>query len=217
MVKATVIQWPDSTEIQFSDVPAQLVRMWLKRDWRFTFSQGVWRRPGELNWGVFLNELQRFQSVDWNFYIGGPGGQLKPARPVYEPGKRRPYLVVEDEREEPAMQVREIVNLTPHPITISGVTIQPSGQVARVAEVSEPWGTIEYGSLRIPVIVKRFGQVEGLPEPREGVIYITSALTAQAAWAAGRTDVYCPGDLLRDEQGRVIGAASLCAAPQAGQ
>jgi hypothetical protein len=216
MVKATVIQWKDGVEVQFDDVPPVGVRQWLKRDWQFRFSQGVWTRAGELNWGVFLDEIQRFQGgIEWSFFVA-QDGQLKQARPVYEPGKRRPRLVVEDshERNGQARKVREIVNLTPHPINIGGMVIQPSGQVARVAEISEPHGVIEIGSIRIPVIVKRFGQVEGLPEPQDGVVYVVSALAAQAAWAAGRTDVFCPGDLIRDESGRVVGAASLCAAPQ---
>jgi hypothetical protein len=219
MVKAIVIQWKDGVEIQFDDVPPVGVRQWLKRDWQFRFSQGVWTRVGELNWGVFLDEIERFQDgIEWGFFVA-QDGQLKQARPVYEPGKRRPRLVIEDQQpqSERAVRVREIVNLTPHPLHIAGVVIQPSGQVARVSEVSERCGMLEYGSLQIPVIVKRFGDVEGLPEPQDGVIYIVSALTAQAAWAAGRTDVFCPGDLIRDESGRVVGAASLCAAPQYGQ
>lgn len=215
MVQAMVIQWPDKVQVQFSDVPPEGVRGWLKRDWRFTFRQGVWERPGDLNMGVFLDEIRRFSSVQWSFYVSD-GARLVEARPVYEPGKRRPYLIVNDEQpqSERAVRVREIVNLTPHPLHIAGVVIQPSGQVARVSEVSERRGMLEYGSLQIPVIVKWFGDVEGLPEPQDGVIYVVSVLTAQAAWAAGRTDVFCPGDLIRDESGRVVGAASLCAAPQ---
>jgi len=218
MVQATVIQWPDKVQVQFSDVPPEGVRGWLKRDWRFAFRQGVWERPGDLNMSVFLDEIRRFSSVQWSFYVSD-GARLVEARPVYEPGKRRPYLILNDEQPKPeqAVRVREVVNLTPHPINIGGIVIQPSGQVARVAEVGEPRGVIELGSIRIPVITKRFGEVEGLPEPQDGVIYIVSALTAQAAWAAGRTDVFCPGDLIRDESGRVVGAAALCAAPQCGQ
>jgi hypothetical protein len=106
-----------------------------------------------------------------------------------------------------------LVNLTPHTVTVVGLTIPPSGTVARCCEVSESRGTIEAGGTIVPLVAKRFGEVENLPEPAANTIYIVSALAAQAAWAAGRRDVVCPGDPVRDAEGRIIGAASLCVAP----
>ena len=49
--------------------------------------------------------------------------------------------------------------------------------------------------------------VTGLPEPQEGVIYLTSTLVAQAV--PDRTDVLVPADLRRDEAGRIIGCGAL--------
>ena len=106
-----------------------------------------------------------------------------------------------------------LVNLTPHPVMICGFTIPPSGIVARVEESATPVGSITVDGHEIPLVAKRFGAIVGLPEREEGVLYIASALVAQAAWAVGRTDVVHPGDLVRDAEGRVIGAASLCVAP----
>jgi hypothetical protein len=59
----------------------------------------------------------------------------------------------------------------------------------------------------IPVNKSKFGEVENLPEPQEGTIYIVSALTAQAV--PERKDVYITDDAVRDEQGRVIGCRAL--------
>jgi len=102
----------------------------------------------------------------------------------------------------------EIVNLTPHSINIvmgNGEvrTIPPSGTIARCRETSEIVGDIN----GIPVIRKSFGNVEGLPDPSSGVIYITSALVANAA---RREDVVCPGDPVRDSNGNIIGCKALC-------
>ncbi len=108
-----------------------------------------------------------------------------------------------------------LVNCTPHAVVINGLTILPSGAVARCREIAEPRGMVDVGGVEVPLVSKRFGEVEGLPEPEDGTLFIVSALAAQAAWAAGRRDVVCVGDAVRDSDGRVIGAASLCVAPDA--
>ena len=60
----------------------------------------------------------------------------------------------------------------------------------------------------IPVTKTVFDTVvTGLPEPQEGVIYLTSTLVAQAV--PDRTDVLVPADLRRDEAGRIIGCGAL--------
>jgi hypothetical protein len=106
-----------------------------------------------------------------------------------------------------------LINLTPHPVTVAGLTIPPSGTVARCREVTESRGVVEIDGTNVPLVSKRFGEVENLPEPAPNTVYIVSALTAQAAWAVGRRDVVCPGDPVRDAEGRIIGATSLCVAP----
>jgi hypothetical protein len=59
----------------------------------------------------------------------------------------------------------------------------------------------------LPLYQAEFGEVEGLPEPAEGVLYVVSMLVRQAV--PERTDVASPGELVRDEQGRVIGCRGL--------
>ena len=105
----------------------------------------------------------------------------------------------------------KIVNLTPHGLNIetcrgSGrgvMTVPPSGDVARVASrtVATPrriCGVVVYETV--------LGEVEGLPGPRDGVVYVVSGMVA----AAGpRPDVFSPGDLLRDAFGSPVGCRGL--------
>jgi hypothetical protein len=102
----------------------------------------------------------------------------------------------------------KIVNLTPHAITIVSENgdilrkIEPSGMLARCSVRTECVGEMD----GIPVTTSVFGQVEGLPEPEEGTIYIVSSLVAQRV---NRDDVFIPNESVRDEQGRIIGCKSL--------
>ena len=86
----------------------------------------------------------------------------------------------------------EIVNLTPHEIIVRLLggdrVFPPSGQVARCQPVSESVGEVD----GIPVVRSAFGALEGLPEPRQGTIYLVSTPAAQKAAALGRTDVVSP-------------------------
>lgn len=102
-----------------------------------------------------------------------------------------------------------IKNLTPHPITFVGVdggadlTIAPEPTPARLSTEVVTIGDVN----GIPVTETRFGDVTGLPEPQDGVVYVTSALVAKAA--AGRDDVFVTSDAVRDAQGRVVGCRAL--------
>jgi hypothetical protein len=105
-----------------------------------------------------------------------------------------------------------LVNLTPHPVTLISptgeqVTVPPSGVVARVAERMESLGEIMVEGVPMPVVKRAFGELENLPEPEAGVLYVVSALVAEAAWRAGRSDVVGLADFVRDEQGRDCGGA----------
>lgn len=106
-----------------------------------------------------------------------------------------------------------LVNLTPHPVALvgdkGGAVIPPSGRVARCEVQRERVGEIALADLVIPIYRATLGPVEGLPDPTPGVVYITSALVAQAA---GRPDVLAPDEVVRDENGRVIGARALARA-----
>lgn len=95
------------------------------------------------------------------------------------------------------------VNLTPHPITIGGLIIPPSGTVARVSVAHDDAGTHE----GIPLVRGTYGEVSGLPAPQAGVLCIVSALVRCAL--PHRTDLASPAKLVRDEQGRITGCEAL--------
>ena len=90
------------------------------------------------------------------------------------------------------------INYTPHPIVLNnGVNYPPSGNVARVSSSHSQFDENGIASLS-------FGEVEGLPEPQEGVYLIVSAMVAQAA---KRSDVVSPATghpaVVRDQKGQI--------------
>lgn len=101
-----------------------------------------------------------------------------------------------------------LVNLTPHDLNIINLkgiatTIEKSGQIARVTETRtfrEPLDGIGVSSTV-------FGEVEGLPEPVDGVFLIVSQLVRSAV--PHRKDVLSPGLLIRDEAGNPKGCEGL--------
>lgn len=129
---------------------------------------------------------------------------------------------------------KKMVNLTPHTINLiiqysleigqdelgtpkyvreeRIYSLPPSGIIARcktdrqiidsfILEDVDGW------DITVPVTKTRFGEVEGLPEPKENTIYIVSSLVAQAV--PDREDVFFPDDIVRDEQGNIIGCRAL--------
>lgn len=100
-------------------------------------------------------------------------------------------------------------NLTPHEVNLvlpdeTIFTIPASGMVARVGSYTEQIGVLG----NIPIVKTVFdAAVTDLPDPQDGVIYITSTLVAQAV--PERMDVLVPADLRRDDAGRIIGCGAL--------
>lgn len=103
----------------------------------------------------------------------------------------------------------KMINLTPHAINFVGadnaplVTVEPSGTLARVSCETVVIG--EEGG--IPITTNKYGEVEGLPEPKEDTIFIVSALVAGRV--PHRSDVFIPNEAVRDEKGRIVGCKSL--------
>lgn len=80
----------------------------------------------------------------------------------------------------------QFINCTPHAIYLNdGRVFEPSGTVARVQA-----NITEFDSDGIAT--QFFGVVENLPEPKEGTMYIVSALVMTQAFAEGRRDVVAP-------------------------
>ena len=87
------------------------------------------------------------------------------------------------------------------------LTIPPSGTVARLETYRFKTGmnVISEGVI-LAVWRTEYGLITGLPEPQPDTLYIVSALVRIRA---RRDDVISLGDLIRDDQGRITGAACL--------
>ena len=110
----------------------------------------------------------------------------------------------------------ECINLTPHPIVLldkddQEVLTIPTTDVTRVSSQTVTVGYFRINGVLVPRSHTRYGEVEGLPDPTPGVIYIVSGMVVSALAQQGihRDDLLVPGMQIRDDQGRVIGCRSL--------
>ena len=110
---------------------------------------------------------------------------------------------------------QRLENLTPHPLVLLCVTgtqrVPQSGNIARVRHEQVPLDSVD----GIPVYTTAYKDIEGLPEPVEGVTYIVSSLIQHALKQAGinRPDVLSPGTGPNDssvkENGRIVAVTRL--------
>lgn len=106
------------------------------------------------------------------------------------------------------------VNLTPHEITIidrkgDDLIIRPDGRVARLSVSRETLSAVTVDGFELAVSRPVMGTPEGVPDQQEGTLLIVSALVAAHPSLSGRADIFSPGELLRDSEGRIIGARGL--------
>lgn len=101
------------------------------------------------------------------------------------------------------MKEISFINLTPHKIVVScgekEITFPPSGEVVRLKTVECDRGFLN----GIPTIAREFSVPEGLPEPKEGTIYIVSSIVLDSC---NRGDLVAPdtgGTAIRDDNGRI--------------
>jgi hypothetical protein len=118
------------------------------------------------------------------------------------------------ERSKKMKKNLNIVNLTPHALNLMPegpdgpvVTIPPSGLVARCAVDRVQVDTVTVDGISVPVNQTWFGEVSDLPEPQPDTIFVVSTLVAQAV--PDYQDVFIVDDVVRDEQGRIIGCRAL--------
>lgn len=111
-----------------------------------------------------------------------------------------------------------LVNLTPHPVTIIRETTDPvtlpiGGSAPRLSVKRVRLTPIPQNGGPIPLCRSEMGSVVGLPDPVPGTILIVSALVAEHPSVAHRTDLAYPGEAVRDESGRIVACRGLCAGP----
>ena len=105
----------------------------------------------------------------------------------------------------------KLKNFTPHNVVIvmneTTKIVIPSDGIARVTETKTVAPSIDVDGVIIETFVSSFGEVENLPPQEDGVMVIVSALVASAA--KDRNDLLVPGELVRDNDGNIIGCKSL--------
>ena len=94
----------------------------------------------------------------------------------------------------------KFVNATPHPIVLNdGRVFEPSGVLPRVSQFISSFDS----NL---IATQSFGEIQGLPEPEAGVIYIVSAMVLSAA--KDRVDLVAPAtnhqETIRNEKGHIV-------------
>lgn len=112
-------------------------------------------------------------------------------------------------------ELPQLINLTPHPLVLLCVTgtqrVPQSGNIARVRHEQVALDSVS----DIPVYATVYKEIEGLPEPQEGVTYIVSSLIQHALRQHGitRDDVLSPGtgpnDSAVKEAGRIVAVTRL--------
>ena len=113
----------------------------------------------------------------------------------------------------------KLVNLTPHKIIIfasadaaeSSVEVEPSGSIARVSATTSPKASALSAEYGFPTVRLTFGEVTGLPDRWDGVVYIVSGMVLDAVGKKqpDRHDIYAPGELLRGPDGQPRGCIGL--------
>ena len=111
----------------------------------------------------------------------------------------------------------KLINLTPHPINILDAegnviyTLPKAEKPLRLAQHTERVGVLNVNGnvngVEIPITKTKFGGADELPPKIEGTYYIVSLITVKAN--PDREDFLFPNELVRDENGNIIGAKSL--------
>ncbi len=97
----------------------------------------------------------------------------------------------------------QIINTTPHAVSINGTVIPSSGMLVRVSSTSQEAG--EFAG--VPLVRTCYGAVVGLPEEQDGVLYIVSGLVRAAL--PNRKDLASPAKLVRNDKGEIVGCEAL--------
>lgn len=118
-----------------------------------------------------------------------------------------------------------LYNLTPHTVRVFArdgeivTEIPPSGMIARIEKLgsfqndSETVPVQNFGdageswTYDIPILTSTASGVSGLPNEQAGVRFIVSAMVRDAC--PDRLDLVSPADLVRDEEGNVIGCRAF--------
>ena len=102
------------------------------------------------------------------------------------------------------MRLRNFTPQTLNVKNIEGEMVQlPSEGNAKACSKKTRIVTIE----GFAVVANEYEGIEGLPEPEDGVFYIVPRMVILAL--PKRSDLLCPGELIRDKNGIVVGCEGL--------
>lgn len=105
----------------------------------------------------------------------------------------------------------KVINLTPHPVDIvteSGVlTIEPTSPPCRIEITRSAAESIDVNGVNVGIFEVSRGTTLDLPPRRNGVQMIVSRMVAEEN--PDRDDLVFPLDLVRDDNGGVVGCSSF--------
>jgi len=107
----------------------------------------------------------------------------------------------------------KIINLTPHKITIVGENkkilreIEPQKNALRLNETIKPNGEIDWISVVEIQYTVNSWLMDAYAPLEENTIYIVSIV--MCLWMRHRNDFYIPSELVRDNEGHIIGCKSI--------
>jgi hypothetical protein len=109
------------------------------------------------------------------------------------------------------------VNLTPHELTVAGLIIPASGQVARVSVTQELVQILEIEDRPVPVVSQSYGEIAGLPDAQPGICYLVSNVV-RSVLGSERPDVLAPdtGPSGIRQDGHIVGVTQLIGAATRG-
>lgn len=108
------------------------------------------------------------------------------------------------------ISIMTVINMTPHAVTI----VNQDGQIIKSYEKGE--GLIRLAVKTVadapladgtPTSKTVYGEPQGLPEYQDGTYYIVSQLVKNAL--PERSDLLVPAEVVRDENGNIVGCKSL--------
>lgn len=102
----------------------------------------------------------------------------------------------------------KVVNCTPHPVKVNGVTIPPTGTVARVEDATAHVADVDMDGTDVafPLYQLTAGEVIGLALA-EGADYVIVSRPVAERLADPR--MVCPYDFVRDAEGSILGCLGL--------
>ena len=115
------------------------------------------------------------------------------------------------------MESQKVINLTEHVVRvyktqnvddlIAAYPPVAKGDEARVVTTATPTQPVRDGEQFIPVVVREFGEVKGLPAPAPNTVYLVSSIVL--AQVKHRTDVFAPDtgpdSGVRGTRGNIVG------------